>query len=297
MKAAVAQLAPGNDLAQNVEQTVHVLREAQRQGARLVVLPELCASPYQLDSAPLESWAEEIPQGRTLQRWLAEAKRLRIYCVAGLLERAGDRYFNTAVVLGPQGLLGCYRKAHLFGWERARLTAGNHAYWAVETSQARLGVLVCYDLRFVEAVRLSALGGLQVLCVPAAWSDAGKPQPWDRYGFSGAAHLALGHAYANRLFVLCANRVGKEGKVRYLGNSLIAGPSGHPLAGPASATEPALLVQEINPGLADNKRVGAHNDILADRRTDLYSLEAREPDISESSRPRRQERHRERGRN
>ena len=283
MKVAVAQLAPGRDVAANAEQTVQVLREAAGHGAHLIVLPELCTSPYQLGDAPLGDWAEEIPHGKIIQCWLAQAKALGICCVAGVLEREGNRYYNTALVLGPHGMIARYRKAHLFGWERARLTPGDHAYVATEMAIARIGVLVCYDLRFAEAVRLLVLQKIQVLCVPAAWSDAGKPQPLDRHGFSGAAHLALGHAYANRVFVLCANRIGVEGGQRFLGNSLIAGPSGHALAGPAGATETALLIQDINPAEAENKAIGANNDVLADRRTDLYSLEATAKEAADGS--------------
>ena len=275
MKVAVAQLAPGRDLAANAEQTIEVLRDAAGQGAQLVVLPELCTSPYQLGDAPLESWAEEIPGGKVIQCWIAQAKALGICLVAGVLEREGNRYFNTAIALNSRGLVARYRKAHLFGWERARLTPGGQPYLVAEMADARIGVLVCYDLRFVEAVRLLALEKVQLLCVPAAWSDAGKPQPLDQHGFCGAAHLALGHAYANRVFVLCANRIGVEGGLRYLGNSLIAAPAGHALAGPATATETALLIQDINPAEAEKKTIGAHNDVLADRRTDLYSLEAK----------------------
>ena len=283
MKVAVAQLAPGRDLAANAEQTMQVLREAASQGAELIVLPELCTSPYQLGDAPLESWAEEIPNGKIIQCWLAQAKALGICLVAGVLERQGNRYYNTAIALSSQGLIARYRKAHLFGWERARLTPGDQAYLATEMANTRIGVLVCYDLRFAEAVRLLVLKKIQLLCVPAAWSDAGKPQPLDQHGFSGAAHLALGHAYANRLFALCANRIGVEGDRRYLGNSLIAGPSGHALAGPAAATETALLIQDINPAEADNKTIGANNDVLGDRRTDLYSLETRTKEAADGS--------------
>ena len=125
MRVAVAQLAPGFDPAQNVEQTVQALREAASRGAQLVVLPELCSSPYQLGDVALDEWAQEIPKGSLVQRWLAETKALGLWYVADLLESAGERYYSSAIVLGPEGLVGCYRKAHLFGWERARLTAGN----------------------------------------------------------------------------------------------------------------------------------------------------------------------------
>ena len=135
-----------------------------------------------------------------------------------------------------------------------------------------MGILVCYDLRFVEVVRLLALAGVQLLCVPTTWTDVGKPQPLDANGWCAAAHLAVGHAYANKMFVLCAGRVGQEGDVRYLGNSLIVSSSGQTLAGPAGPESETILVAEIDPSEASNKRIGHDNDVFRDRRTDLYSL-------------------------
>ena len=272
MKVAVAQLAPEYDPTRNVEKTLDAMREAARRGAQLVVLPEMCLSPYQLEGEPLERWAQEIPGGISVQRWLRESKVLGIYVVAGLLERAGGDYYNTAAVLGPQGFLSCYRKAHLFGWERHRLAAGNRGFLSLEIQGTRLGVLICYDLRFMEAVRLLALEKVQLLCVPTAWTDIGKPQPLDRYGLCAAAHMSLGYAYANRLFVLCANRVGREKGVGYLGNSLVAGPTGETFAGPAGPEETTILIADVDPKQADDQHVGKENDVLADRRVDLYNI-------------------------
>jgi len=272
MKVAVAQLAPGIDPEQNLDGTIAAMRQAAAQGAKLLVLPELCTSPYQLGDESLDRWAEEISTGKSVQQWIREAKSLGMILVAGILERDRNRYYNSAVILGPQGVVGVYRKAHLFSWERRRLAPGNGGFSPVDAGQVRLGVLICYDLRFVEAVRLLALQGIQLLCVPTTWTNVGKPQSYDQNGLCAAAHLALGHAYASRIFVLCAGRIGVERNVRYLGNSLIAGPSGHALAGPAGGEETGVLIAEIDCGQASDKHVGPDNDVLADRRTDLYKL-------------------------
>ena len=273
LRVAVAQLAPGPDRATNEARTLALLQEAADAGAGLLVLPELCTSPYQLGEEPLAPWATEIPDGALVQEWRRACQRLGITLVAGLLEREGQAYFNTALRVTPDGQVARYRKVHLFGWERRRLTPGSTlpSVWA--SPAARLASLICYDLRFLEAVRLLALAGVQLLCVPTTWTDVGKPQPFDRYGLPAAAHLVLGHAYANRIFVLCAGRVGQEKGVRYLGSSLIAAPNGQILAGPADGTSPALLLADIEPTQADDKRIGPDNHVLADRREDLYRLE------------------------
>lgn len=273
MKVAVAQLAPGSDRTQNIQRTVDVIEEAARQGVDLIVLPEMCTSPYLLKDAVLADWAEEIPGGTALQVWLQESQKHNLYIVAGILERAGDNYFNSAVAVGPQGLVAHYRKVHLFSWERHRLEAGDQGFTSLDVNGAKTGILVCYDLRFVEVVRLLALAGVQLLCVPTTWTDVGKPQPLDANGWCAAAHLAVGHAYANKMFMLCAGRVGQEGTVRYLGNSLIVGPNGQTLTGPADPATETILVAEIDPSQASNKRIGHNNDVFGDRRTDLYSLE------------------------
>jgi len=272
MKVSVAQLSPGSDRVQNIQRAIDVMQEVASQAGDLLVLPEMCTSPYLLKDKALDDWAEEIPGGGTIQRWLQEARRLKLYVAAGILERAGDKYFNSAVVFGPQGLMAHYRKAHLFGWERHRLTGGDHGFPTMDIHGTKAGILVCYDLRFVEVVRLLALAGVQLLCVPTTWTDVGKPQPLDAHGWCAAAHLAVGHAYANKMFMLCAGRVGQEGNVRYLGNSLIVGPSGQTLAGPADPEAETILIAEIDPTQADNKRIGPDNDVFGDRRTDLYTL-------------------------
>ena len=173
MKVAVVQLAPGPDRRENVEETIRLLRQAANQGINLVVLPELCTSPYQLADQELDPWAENIPRGETVQRWLSEVKTLNLYLVAGLLEKSKNRYYNSALVLGPSGPIGFYRKAHLFGWERQRLTAGETPFLHTSFQSIGVAVMICYDLRFVEAVRLMALEKVQLLCVPAAWSSRG----------------------------------------------------------------------------------------------------------------------------
>lgn len=270
MKVAVAQMRPGLDKAKNVETTIGVLESAAAQGVDLIVLPELCTSPYQLQDADLAYWAEEIPTGSTIAAWTELCREHGIAVVAGVLEHADGQYYNSAVQIDQSGLQSCYRKVHLFGWEQRRLSPGNQQPMLTQAGGAKIGTLVCYDLRFVELVRRVALSGVQLLCVPTTWTDVGKPQPFDRFGLPAAAHLALGHAYANKIFMLIAGRVGAEAGVGYLGGSLIAGPNGHLISGPASSDTEIILVTEIDPSWADAKEIGAENHVFNDRRVELY---------------------------
>lgn len=270
MRVAVAQLQPGLDKAQNLDKTVGMIQSAAAVGARLIVLPELCTSPYQLRGANLDDWAEEVSGGTAVTTWTNLCRTLNVTVIAGVLEQAGGRYYNSAICLDPSGLCARYRKIHLFGWEKQRLAAGDQIPPLVQVGDLKLGLLICYDLRFVDLVRSVALTGIQLLCVPKTWTDVGKPRPFDQFGLPAAAHLALGHAYANKIYLLCAGRVGTESNVSYLGSSLIAAPNGHLMAGPADTNTEALLVADIDPKWADAKEIGGENHVFNDRRIELY---------------------------
>ena len=222
-----------------------------------------------------DQWAEDLIGGKVVGCWRQEARAHNLTLVAGVLEQATDGCFNTAFALGPQGILATYRKTHLFGWERHHLKRGEKALVVFEVGGIKIGLLVCYDLRFVETIRLLALGGVHFLCVPTAWTNIGKPNPLDRNNWCAAAHLAVGHAYANRCFVLCAGRAGTEADVAFLGNSLIVSPGGDVLAGPGLPNEEAVFLADIDPREAENKQIGRDNHVFEDRRTDLYRLSSR----------------------
>lgn len=270
-RIAVAQLAaPWEAPAAMRTRTVRVLHEAATRGARLVVLPELCTISYDFRRRDDVAPHAETLDGPTVTAWADVARQTGLHVVAGLPERAGTRLYNTAVVLGPGGVLGVYRKAHLYAFERAVFEPGDTGFPVWETPVGRLGVLICYDLRFAEAVRVLLVRGAQVLCVPTTWTARGKPQPWDDRGWCGANYLAAGYAYGSRFWVACADRAGQDGRVRTLGCSVIFAPTGQPAAGPAPPDRDALLVADADPAAADALRAGPDADLVADRRPDLY---------------------------
>jgi N-carbamoylputrescine amidase len=263
----VVQTAAGPNLPVNRERVLSQIAAAFADGAELVVAPELAGLPYfPANRAEADAWAEPM-DGPTTAAWHQLAHDRDGYVVGGLLERGPDgALFNTAVLVGPDGLLGVYRKIHLFSWERAWCEAGDHLTLVHLPNGVRVGLLICYDLRFAEAVRSLAEHDMQLLAVPTTWTNIGKPRPWDGAGYCPQAHLAVGHAYAHKIAVACADRVGVEGAVRFLGASLIVAPDGTVAAGPLPPEGEAFGVAAVAVEGAGDKTLGQENHVLRDRR-------------------------------
>lgn len=270
-RVAVIQVAaPWGAAAHMRERSVRLLRDAAARGATLAVLPELCTISYDFRARADVEASAELLAGPTVAAWEAVARETGLHIIAGWPERAGDRLYNSAAVIGPAGVLGVYRKAHLFDRERGIFAPGDSGFAVWDTAAGRVGVLICYDLRFAEAVRVLVLRGAQLLCVPTTWTDRGKPSPYDARGWCGANYLAAGHAYANRVWVACADRAGLDGSVRTLGCSAIFAPSGMVVAGPAPHATEDVLVADVDMAAPDTRDVSAPTDLVGDRRPDLY---------------------------
>jgi predicted amidohydrolase len=240
-------------------------------GVRLIVLPECANSQYFPDSAQMVAELAEPLDGPTVQGWEALAALRSGYIVGGILEQTPDGIYNTAVLVGPRGLIGCYRKMHRFGWEQEWLCAGDDLpVFELPDLGIRLGMLVCYDLRFTEAVQALALSGIDLLAVPTTWTSIGKRILWDQHGYSLQDHLVIGYAYAHHIAVICADRVGQEGTVTFLGASIAVHPGGEIAIGPLSGHEPTAAIADLDVKSARNKRIGAAGDLQRDRRPEHY---------------------------
>ncbi len=267
MLCGVAQTEPRlGDPDRNVEACLARLEEAAVAGCELLVLPECATSGYMFasegDAAP---FAEEIP-GPTVESLAEACRRLGIHCVAGLLERDGDRLRNTAVLVGPRGLVARYRKAHLpfLGVDRF-VTPGDEPPRVLDTPVGRLGIVICYELRFPEPSRALALGGVELILHPTNWPAAVRPF---------ADFLTRARAAENRVFLLTANRVGVEGGVEFFGRSQVVDPLGNRLA-EAGEAGPELVLAEIEPAEArekDRAIVPGEYEVhlFGDRRPELY---------------------------
>ena len=266
-RVAAVQMRPELlEVEKNLQSILLNFEEAATSGARLVVFPECALSGYDLSLNEAQAVAESIP-GHFSERLSQACKELDATIMVGILERDdSDRIFNTALVIGPDGILGRYRKTHLphLGIDRF-LASGEELLPPLKTPIGRVGTLICYDLRFPEPCRALALMGAQIVLISTAWPSAATLYP---------DFVARTRAAENGIFIVAANRIGEEHGARYLGHSLIIGPDGEVLA-QASGEEETILYADIDPSLSDQKRrvflVGEYElDIFNDRRPKLY---------------------------
>jgi len=250
----------------------NALVRAFDEGADLVVLPELIVSGYGTDASRLSAIAEPVP-GPTTEAWARIAQSVGGYIVGGLCERDGDRLFNTAVAVGPEGVIGHYRKAHLFAEEKHTFAPGDLGFPLVQSRFGTIGICVCYDLRFVEVVRLMALQGAELICVPTAWLAGFDEQHWDSEGMSPQGRGAEVQANLNQAFIAAASQVGRHGEYEFLGSSILVDPLGRRVIGPLSGSGEQVVVGTIDLSLAQQAQ--SRGDLItprADRRTDIYGI-------------------------
>jgi predicted amidohydrolase len=249
----------------NLEHSFSFISRAAAEGADLVVLPELANSGC--DLGPYDhalDLAEEIPDGPTVLAWREEAEKSGICVVGGLLEREGDILHNSAVLLGPD-VVGRYRKTHLWNKEKHLYKPGRELP-VFDTPLARIGLLICYDAWFPEAVRTLALKGAQILCVPSNAPDDWIPKRQRRGELAMLNVHCIAGANANRIFVAAANRVGDG----YLGRSCVVDVTGGVLA-LAGATEEGLISAEVDAGRARReKRLTDASHAFGDRNPAVY---------------------------
>lgn len=263
MRAGFFQFDPSfGEVKRNLDVVTTRLAQVQ---CDLMVLPELFATGYQFASKDeVEALAEPVPDGLTTKRLIELAREQSMHIVAGLLERSGPYCYNAAVLVGPAGLLGLYRKAHLFYEETLYFAPGNTGFQVWDIGVAKVGLLVCFDWFYPEVARTLVLKGAEILCHPANLVLPHCPD------------AMVTRCLENRVFSITANRIGCEergGKERltYIGNSEIVTPRGRILHRAACDRED-LAIFDIDPVEARNKLLTSHNDLLRDRRRDLYEL-------------------------
>jgi predicted amidohydrolase len=182
--------------------------------------------------------------------------------VAGLPERAGLACYNSAVVVGPSGFIGCYRKTHLFFEETLFFKPGDTGFQVWDIGTAKIGVMICFDWYYPEAARTLALKGAEIICHP---SNLVLPDCPDSMPV---------RCLENRVFAITCNRSGIEARggkdpLTFIGNSEVVAPRGAILHR-APRDQEELCIVEIDPADARDKALTAYNDLLRDRRESLY---------------------------
>lgn len=261
MKAAFFQFHPRFG---RKEDNLHTVRQASgKEDIDLLVLPEFFATGYQFVSeAEVAELSERIPDGDTTQALLELSRQHHIYIVAGLPEAADGVFYNSAVLTGPEGLIGVYRKTHLFFEENLFFTPGNTGFLVRDTPIGRIGIMICFDWFFPESMRTLALMGAEVVAHP---SNLVLPFCPDAMPV---------RCLENRIFAITANRTGTESRkqgqsLTFIGKSEIVSPNGNILAR-APEDQEVLIVSDIDPHVSRDKKLNEYNDILKDRRPALY---------------------------
>lgn len=261
MRVGYIQFAPKfGEKKRNLERVTELL---VGKDAELWVLPELCTTGYQFTSKEeLAELAEPVPFGPSIQAFLKLAREKGTYIIAGFAEEDRGNFYNSAILVGPKGVLARYRKVHLFFHEKHWFTPGNHPFTVVKVSKIPVGILICYDHMFPEAARILALKGALIIAHPANFVIPGLGQLTMRV-----------RALENRVFTITANRVGTEARAEppltFTGMSQIVSPKGEVLALAGKETEEVGIV-EINPAEAEDKYLTPLNHLFFDRRPEFY---------------------------
>lgn len=258
MKIAIIQFAPVlGDKDQTINKLKLLLRDCSK--ANVVLLPELANSGYNFTNREMAINSSEPVNEKSifLSQLIRICRQNQQFIVTGFNEREGDILFNSAILIGPEGIMGKYRKLHLFMNEKDYFEPGNLGLPVFDIGIAKIGMLICFDWMFPEAWRILAMNGVQIICHP---SNLVLPY---------AQKAVTTHAITNRVFVATANRIGTEGTLTFTGQSVIVSPTSDYLAMAGNDKE-EIIWSEIDPTLANNKNITPRNHVFDDRRNDVY---------------------------
>ncbi len=230
----------------------------------LLVLPEFFAAGYQFTSTDeVAELAEPVPDGKTTEFLASLSREKGIYIVAGLPERDGDKFYNSAVLTGPEGFIGIYRKTHLFYEENLFFAPGNTGFQVWDTPIGKIGIMICFDWFFPESARTLALKGAEVIAHPSNLVLPFCPQSMPV------------RCLENRVYAVTANRIGTEQRKKgepltFIGQSQITSPKAEILVR-AGSDEEVLLSADIDLSLSRDKKLNQYNDLFKDRKTEYYT--------------------------
>jgi len=267
LKLGLYQFAPEwGDIRGNLDNIVARLTASDP--VDLWILPELCTTGYQFKTrVELQELAEEFPGGQTSQRMMSLTKTQQNAVIIGVAEKVNQKIYNSAAIFEKGEFKGIYRKIHLFYKEKDVFDAGNEVPKVYDIMGAKVGVMICFDWIFPEISRSLALAGADLLA-----HSANLVLPYCQ-----AAMIT--RSIENHLFTATANRIGTENRygeeLTFTGMSQVTDFKGERLQ-QLPANEESLLITEIDPVLARNKKITNRNDLFLDRQTGLYNLKGEE---------------------
>lgn len=261
IQAACGQFQPVfGDTRANINKIGKMTREAR---ADLIVFPELATSGYEFhERAEAETHAIDFDRSEYVAELVNLASDTGSHIVIGLPERAGNRIFNSSLLIEPTGRWTHYRKLHLFDREKLLFDPGEAPAPVIETKIGRIGLMICFDWIFPEVARSLALNGAQVICHPS------------NLVLTFCQRAMFARSVENGVFTMTCNRIGSETRtgrtLNFTGASQVLSNKGETLAQAGSNSEEIIRV-ELDPTQADNKMITALNDRLGDRRPEYYS--------------------------
>ena len=244
---------------QNVKKVVNALQDVE---ADLIVLPELAFTAYHFqDRNELKTLAEDPARSSTVETLTKLCQQKSMHLVTGFAEKSKDKLFNSALLIGPNGIEHTYRKLHLFNEEKNIFDAGDIPLQVNIIKDVKVGMLVCFDWVFPETMRALTLQGAEVIAHPS------------NLVLSFCQEAMITRCLENRVFAITTNRFGADkrphGAIKFTGKSQIVAPGGALIKRAASQRE-SLFVTEIDPSLSHNKNITALNDLIEDRRPEYY---------------------------
>lgn len=263
MKLAVSQFQPVfKDAKTNSDRIASQILETK---ADLIIFPECAMTGYCFGSLDEASGAAIALNSKEVQAVVGACREARCYAIVGYAERDGEDLYNAAFVAGPNGIVGEYRKVHLPYLGLDRYGHPGDSLPVFHLPFGRVGVQICFDVRFPEASRTLALKGADLIAVPTNWPEGAE---------SASDVLCPARCIENHVFVAAANRVGEEGGFRFIGKSKIISPSGRVLAD-GSPTREEILMEEVRLERARIKHIvkreGEYEmDLWGARRPELY---------------------------
>ena len=268
VKIAAVQMNPViKEKGGNLQTILNKLHEAAANKARLVVFPECALTGYVYASRDAAlTYTETIP-GQSTEKIAEVCKELGVYGVIGLLERDGEKCYNALVLVGPEGIIGKYRKIHLpfLGIDRF-LDKGNNQIQVFPTSVGNIGMHICYDCNFPELPRVMTLLGADILVLSTNW-----PEGRDKV----AKYVVVTRAFENKVHFVVSNRVGMEQGTKFIGMSKIINAWGDTLV-EASRDNEEIIYGEVRLSDAREKRVVLkpgefEYSFTGDRRPEFYN--------------------------